>query len=46
MDVKLAYSFKRIHLFLKSNNLLNTSYYDIGNVIQAGRWNMAGIEFR
>ncbi len=46
MDVKLSYSFKRIHIYLKSNNLLNTHYYDVGNVIQPGRWNMAGIEFR
>jgi iron complex outermembrane receptor protein len=46
MDIKLSYSFKRIHIYVKSNNLLNTQYHDIGNVIQAGRWNMAGIEFR
>ena len=46
MDIKLSYSFKRIHIFVKSNNLLNTQYNDIGNVIQPGRWSMAGIEFR
>ena len=46
MDLKLSYSFKRIHIYVKSNNLLNTQYHDIGNVIQPGRWNMAGIEFR
>jgi vitamin B12 transporter len=46
MDVKLTYSFKRFHIYVKSNNLLNASYYDIGNVIQPGRWSMAGIEFR
>lgn len=46
MDLKLSYSFKRFHLYLKSNNVLNADYYDIGNVIQPGRWSMAGIEFR
>lgn len=46
MDLKLSYSFKRFHIFLKSNNLLNTPYYDIGNVIQPGRWSMLGLEFR
>jgi len=46
MDIKLSYSFKKIHIFVKSNNLLNTQYNDIGNVIQPGRWTMAGIEFR
>lgn len=46
MDLKLSYSYKRIHIYVKSNNVLNTQYYDIGNVVQPGRWNMAGIEFR
>lgn len=46
MDIKLSYSIRRIHIYVKSNNLLNAQYHDIGNVIQPGRWNMAGIEFR
>ena len=46
MDAKLSYSFRKCHIFLETTNLLNIDYYDIGNVIQPGRWTMAGIEIR
>ena len=46
IDMKLTYSFRRYHVFLESSNLLNVDYYDIGNVIQPGRWSIIGIEFR
>ena len=46
MDAKLSYSFRKCHIFLETTNLLNIDYCDIGNVIQPGRWTMAGIEIR
>ena len=44
MDMKLTYSIRKFYLFLETTNLLNADYYDIGNVIQPGRWTMIGIE--
>ncbi len=46
LDMKLTYSFRNLHLFLESTNLLDVSYHDIGNLIQPGRWSMIGIELR
>ncbi len=46
MDLKLGYSFRRIHIFTEVTNLFDVSYNDIGNVIQPGRWIMAGFEIR
>ncbi|MCK4879272.1 MAG: TonB-dependent receptor [Bacteroidales bacterium] len=46
LDMKLACSAGRITLFLEVTNLLDVTYNDIGNVIQPGRWIMAGIEIR
>ena len=46
VDSKLIYSFGRFHIFLESTNILNVIYNDIGNVIQPGRWTIAGIKIR
>lgn len=46
LDVKLAYSLWRFSIFVESTNLLDAQYMDIGNVVQPGRWTMAGFEFR
>lgn len=46
LDMKLACTVGRTILFLEATNLLNVTYNDIGNVIQPGRWIMAGIEIR
>ena len=44
MDLKLSYSIGRINIFFDTTNLLNVAYNDIGNVIQPGRWMVAGFE--
>jgi len=46
LDMKLAYSFGRVTVFLEATNLLDVTYNDIGNVIQPGRWMIAGFEIR
>ena len=46
IDTKLTYSFRKFHIFLEATNLLDADYYDIGNVIQPGRWTIVGIEIR
>lgn len=46
VDTKITYSFGRFHLFLEANNLMGVEYYDLGNVVQPGRWSMVGIEIR
>jgi len=45
LDAKLAFSIHKIRFFLECTNLLDKEYNDIGNVIQSGRWFIAGIEF-
>ena len=44
-DGKLTFSSKRISFFTSATNLFNKKYYDIGNVIQPGRWVKAGIQY-
>lgn len=46
LDLKLGYSIRRMKIFLEVSNTLDTIYNDIDNVIQPGRWIMAGIEIR
>ncbi len=46
LDVKLAYPVWRIWFFVETTNLLDAQYNDIGNIIQPGRWIMAGFEIR
>jgi len=44
LDAKLAFSIRRFKLFMEATNLLDKEYNDIGNVIQPGRWFIAGFE--
>lgn len=46
LDARLAYSLWRFSIFVDATNILDARYMDIGNVIQPGRWLMAGFEFR
>ena len=45
IDCKLRYRFKGITAFFSANNLFNTFYFDIGNVVQPGRWMKTGISY-
>ena len=42
-DLKISYTDKGWNFSATVNNLFNTSYYDIGNIVQPGRWIRAGI---
>jgi iron complex outermembrane receptor protein len=44
-DLKLNYRYRNFTVFLSVNNLLDEKYYDIGNVIQPGRWVKAGVAY-
>ncbi len=45
IDAKTVCTFGNFNAFVSVNNLLNHRYYDIGNVVQPGRWLKAGISF-
>jgi vitamin B12 transporter len=42
-DLKISYDIKSVNLFVSATNLFNTKYTDVGNLIQSGRWMIAGI---
>ena len=45
LDAKSVFVFRKFNIFISANNMFNRQYYDIGNVIQPGRWIKAGIAF-
>ena len=45
-DGKVSYNRKRLGLYISVNNIFDTSYYDIGNVTQPGRWTKIGISYQ
>ena len=45
-DGKLKYSGNRFTLFASVNNIFDTQYNDIGNVIQPGRWLKTGVIYK
>jgi iron complex outermembrane receptor protein len=46
VDARLSWQHPAYELYLKANNLLNTSYRDYGLVPQPGRWLIAGVTVR
>lgn len=46
LDAALAYAWRRFSFHVSATNLLNTDYFDIGNIPQPGRWLKAGIGFK
>ncbi len=44
INLRFKYSYKRAEFSLTGSNLLNRSYYDIGNVKQPGLWVIAGVK--
>jgi vitamin B12 transporter len=44
-DVKASYKIKDLQTYVSVSNLLNNEYYDLGNVVQPGRWIKAGISY-
>ncbi len=46
LDLKLNYAVRKFDFHLDLNNMFNVTYYDIGNVPQAGFWLMGGVAFK
>jgi vitamin B12 transporter len=44
LDVRAAYSLKKVKLFADFNNLLNYQYFEFGFVQQPGRWISGGVK--
>jgi vitamin B12 transporter len=42
-DLKISYNFNGWFVYGSVNNLFNVSYYDVGNVVQPGRWMKIGV---
>ncbi len=42
-DMKLSYTYRWTKLYGQISNIMDKKYYDIGNVIQAGRWTTIGL---
>ncbi len=45
VDLKLHWDTEKIKIFAEANNLLNRTYYDFGDIPQAGFWLRAGINY-
>jgi vitamin B12 transporter len=45
LDCRLTYRYELLRLFIEATNIANAKYYDIGNVVQSGRWLRAGVVF-
>ncbi len=46
VDGKLNYSFRKLNGYITVNNIFDINYFDIGNVVQPGRWLKAGISYQ
>ncbi len=46
IDAKILYQKNNFSLYISSSNLLNKSYFDLGNIIQPGRWIKTGISYK
>lgn len=44
VDLKLNYSLGKYNIFVNANNLLNTTYLDLGNLPQPGFWLTGGVK--
>lgn len=45
VDTQLLYELKSFELFIKTTNLFNKSYNDIGRIPLPGRWIIAGVKY-
>jgi vitamin B12 transporter len=46
VDGRIFYASKQINVFIEASNIFDQTYYDIGNIVQPGRWFKAGIELK
>lgn len=43
--MKVNWEYQRLNLYAELNNLLNSTYYDLGNIPQPGIWFKAGFRY-
>jgi iron complex outermembrane receptor protein len=43
-DLRLQWSADKYKIFVDANNVFDEEYYDLGNVVQPGRWIKAGVQ--
>lgn len=46
LDLKLTWQGKNYNIFAEANNILDRSYYDLGNIPQPGIWIRGGLSYR
>ena len=46
IDMKVNWAYRDLNIYAEVNNLLNTTYYDLGNIPQPGAWFKAGFSYR
>lgn len=46
LDLKILWNTPNYKLFAEANNLLNATYYDLGNIPQPGFWAKIGVSYR
>jgi vitamin B12 transporter len=45
-DGKVVYSRKNFKLYVSANNIFNCEYFDLGNIVQPGRWIKTGVFYQ
>jgi len=45
-DTKVLFKKDNLQVFISVNNIFNKEYFDIGNIVQPGRWIKAGILYK
>jgi len=45
-DGKINYKWRDLNFYASVNNIFNLNYFDIGNVVQPGRWTKFGISYQ
>ena len=46
VDGKVFYTTKFIRAFIETSNIFNVDYFDLGNIVQPGRWFKVGLEVK
>lgn len=46
VDAKISYSYKFATIFIGANNIFDTKYFELSNVVPAGRWIKGGVSVK
>lgn len=45
-DGKVSYNWKNLNFYISVSNIFDIDYYDLGNILQPGRWTKFGISYQ